>query len=386
MEPLIFSRKRRRQRGLSPGAEWRANNPYPRPGNHETPATPYSVSRASPGSVLSNAQVIDVFASTMKLTEQQKKSFTGNILFVDSIDQRGNGGSWTVGEDKVRGGRLGRDHTLEDVPNHYVRDSLMNYIDDTEKSTERQKEAGRNAIVPDLTPEEVKNYCALLNKMKEDEEEEWRVSMGFPGRNATSEEIRKHQVRTCMFVHDVRTEKQAEAILRQQDVVRAIDESVDLKPLEIPVAIRQYERWKPLAYSVLKPNELRSSREAMLEPPTQIDRNCDQIRLMIRRFCYRQDPGWFYDPSGKEFSIDHFQKALGIQRSQMTTFLGKRGPKEGAGTKVYHLAWEFFKKREMLGYPLEKGKNKPRPKGHDPNRKGKKRRLDDADISVGEGE
>lgn len=270
---------------------------------------------------------------------------------------------------------MGRDHTLDDVPNHYVRDFLLSYINNIRGYTEEQKEAGRKALFPDLTSGDVKDYSALLAKKMEDEEDDERMSMGIPGRNAPPEEIRKYRLKMIMMTHEVKNEKQAEAILRQQDVVRAIDGSVDLEPIETPIATRQYERWKQLTYSVLKPNELRSHDESALEPPRQIDRNCDQIRLMIRRFCCYEDPESMYDMSDNDFSLDEFHKALQIQRTQMTTFLAKKGPKEGAGTKAYHLAWEFFKKRELLGYPLKKGEDKAVRRDRDHNLSGKRRRI-----------
>lgn len=162
--------------------------------------------------------------------------------------------------------------------------------------------------------------------------------MGLPRRNASPEETRRLELRTIMLMHDVKTEKQAEVIRLQQEAVLAIDETVDLEPLQTPVAIRKYERLKPLTCSAIWPGRLRTHEESSMSRPTRIDRDCDQVRLMIRRFCYCEDPETMYDWNENKFSIDQLQTALGVQRFQMTTFLEKKGPKEGAGTNIYHLA------------------------------------------------
>lgn len=76
-------------------------------------------------------------------------------------------------DDYVRDGRLGRDHTLPDVPNHFIRDWLLAQIDqgvnEVEHLNQVQRGAARRAILPDLTADEVSEYGKILAKRRDDD-------------------------------------------------------------------------------------------------------------------------------------------------------------------------------------------------------------------------
>lgn len=53
---------------------------------------------------------------------------------------------------------------------------------------------------------------------------------------------------------------------------------------------------------------------------------------------------WIID--GIRMTLDQMDK------KRFIGFLNQRGPKAGIRTKAFHLAWEFFKMRDLLGVPL----------------------------------
>ncbi|KAI3391040.1 hypothetical protein diail_8091 [Diaporthe ilicicola] len=346
-----------RRRAVSP--------PYPRRGLNEDPSTCFSKSRAPPESALTNTQLIDIFASVLNLNADRKKSLIGNICFCDAVDETGNGGSWAGRDDFARGGRLGRDHihTLSDVPNHFIRDFLVEQmeerVNEAAELSEDQRQTALRALLPDLTADEVKEYCDISAKRREDEDRAYRAKYGIPEADATPEQIRKYELKCIMLIYGFKHERQAEDVLKQQEAVKSVDTTVDLTPRVRPGAVRKYEKYGPLTRSVIFPSGPKLLSETKLAPPVQMDRDCDQIRLMIRRFCLWEGEGEpNYDMMHFEFDLDDFQKALGITRQNLTAFLRKKGPKNGDKSQAYELAWEFFKRRELLGYPLTMGEKR----------------------------
>lgn len=274
------------------------------------------------------------------------------------------GGMWSPKDDHTSGGRLGRDHTLPDVPNHFIRDFLLEQIDQgvneaAELSISRRKSV-RRALLPDLTADEVKEYGDILSNKREDVARAERAEAGISEEDATPEEIRKCELKRTMYLYSLKNEKQAEAVLQQQKVVKGIDTTVDLTPRARPGAIRDYEKYGPLRRSVVFHDPWRRLRaETELAPPVHMGRDCDQIRLMIRRFCFWEGEGErHFDWHDNEFEIDEFRHALVITRQTLTAFLRKKGPGNGDQSQAYELAWEFFKRRELLGYPLTKGEKR----------------------------
>lgn len=130
-------------------------------------------------------------------------------------------------------------------------------------------------------------------------------------------------------------------IAEQADVLSAIEE-VDLTPRP-NCGERNLDYPEPSNRSVIKPGlKTPLPAEYGLKQMTSIDRDCDQIRTMIKQFT-----------SGGEWTIDQFRLAMyDVYRKQLTAFLEKSGPKGGNSTIAYQLAWDFFNRREQLGLPL----------------------------------
>jgi hypothetical protein len=71
-------------------------------------------------------------------------------------------------EPHLSGGRLGRDHTLEDVPMHYLRDNLVEYISSQMDADEEKKQAVRKAICPDLVDSQIEKYVRLVEEARDE--------------------------------------------------------------------------------------------------------------------------------------------------------------------------------------------------------------------------
>lgn len=91
---------------------------------------------------------------------------------------------------------------------------------------------------------------------------------------------------------------------------------------------RRLLNYEPITKSVFKPSSEPCSDEESLCVDSTIDRDYDQIPLMIKRFM--QGSGW---------TLDHFRMVLGdIGWLELTTFLEERGRKGGHRSRVYPLA------------------------------------------------
>ncbi|KAL2277790.1 hypothetical protein FJTKL_15219 [Diaporthe vaccinii] len=241
-----------------------SSRPPPGPGRNEEPATAFSKSRAPPGSALTNGQLIDIFAAALNLTPDRKKSLAGKICFFDSTDEDGNGGMWSPEDDYVSGGRLGRNHTLPDVPNHFVRDWLLEVIDEKENEEneaaaldEGQRQTARRALFPDLTADQLSEYSQVLAKKREDDACAFRDKNCIPEDDATPEQIHKCNLKRIMLNYGFEHERQAEAVLKLHEAVTTVDTTIDLTHRVRPGAVRNYEKFPPLRRSVLFPGALR---------------------------------------------------------------------------------------------------------------------------------
>ncbi|KAI0114627.1 hypothetical protein F4776DRAFT_324309 [Hypoxylon sp. NC0597] len=291
---------------------------------HRNPKTPFSISRATPGSIKSNAQLIDTLASAANLHPATATMLRGQIVWSDSHPwgTRDPLGVFDTRTKLVSCGRLGRDHTLSDVPNNYVRDCLMNFINT--KLDESRQENARRAVFSDLTPTEIEQYSTLIMKVSED-------------RRKTEDEM----------IAQIAGDKTAVEVDERDDVskqalaLEKVDKNVDLTP-KPGFAIRDYHYPRRIKYSVIEPglNEP-TPEEEDINPGTDIDRDCDQIRAMIAIFI-----------ANTEWTADQFRlKLSGVDRERLTIFLEEEGTWKG-DDKVFELAWEFFKRREMLGLPV----------------------------------
>jgi len=243
-------------------------------------------------------------------------------------------------KDRVFGGRLGRDHTITDVPRHYYRDCLLDYIQRQVEEEDKQQVA-RIAICPDLTEDQLDEYDFLVaqnrqareDKEKEEAEERWTVAS-----RASSLMAGKKSVRTY---------NDALRHVLQYDVMDNIpDMSDDELDQDKDTGIsRNPSRPRLIDGSVIMPHweRLPSHVEPDHPLPSSLDKDCDQVRALIKRFITTTD-----------WSLEGFRKALGnISRAQLVSFMEMRGTtKEQNRLAVYILSWEFFQRRRALDLPL----------------------------------
>lgn len=272
------------------------------------------------------------------MTPISATSIRGQITWWDGIAPNGGYCSVTLGTGKVTGGRLGRDHTLDDVPNHFVRDMVLDYI--STQLEEKKRKAALKAVFSDLTAAEIAAYQVELEKAKlEREQKEERER-----EEAVEKKRLETEGRTA-----ARKAKAAENIRRQEAALDAIDENVDLTPYEDPAFTpRSLEVDWVGARSVLQRGTVTNIFEFISDDDVgeDIDYDADQVRAMIKRLVRG-------GPAKDRWTIDQFRLALcGIDRAELIPFLEMKGESGGTGSRVFDLSWEFFKRRELLGCPL----------------------------------
>ncbi|KAI1653451.1 hypothetical protein F4813DRAFT_374345 [Daldinia decipiens] len=272
---------------------------------------------------MSSAELIDALAAATGMEPRTAILIRGQIVWCDSISGSISG-MLELGNGLVSHGRLGRSHMLADVPNQYVRDRLMDYI--ITELEDDQKECAKKAVFPDLSATELEQYSALIEKEVEKNKPKTRDEM----------------IARIAGKKPLRTESEMERVLDQAYAMDQVDKDIDLTP-QPGFSIRDYGRPGPLVRSVVQPGLRQlTPEESGLNVGIDIDKDCDQIRVMI--VCFVDGKGW---------TADQFRWALGnVSRQQLTTFLLERGPKQGVNNSIFHHAWEFFKKREILGLPL----------------------------------
>ncbi|KAK4236853.1 hypothetical protein C8A03DRAFT_35236 [Achaetomium macrosporum] len=286
------------------------------------PTTPFSAPKTQLGPSKSNATLIDDLALAAGLTPEQTRSVRGQITWWDGMAGGKVTCSVTVGSWEVRGGRLGRDHTLEDVPTCYLRDRIMDYINDI--VPEEKRTAARRAVFSDLTDAEINQYSMLIAGQDK------RLMAEEPSREASP----------------MPTAKPSRHLDRQDELLRSIDGAVDLTP-HPELVLRRWEFHGAITRSVVKPNCREPlPAERLIQVDCDIHYDCDQVRAMIKRFI-----------DGGQWSLEEFRTALcgaggGVTREQLNTFLGHRGERNGIRSKAFQLCWSFFHRREKLSLPL----------------------------------
>lgn len=78
----------------------------------------------------------------------------------------------------VLGGRLGRDYPLDDVPNHFVRDQLMDYIEVQLPADDQDKVA--KAVFDDLGVEHLRQYGDCVRKDRKRKEKAEEIAIKEP--------------------------------------------------------------------------------------------------------------------------------------------------------------------------------------------------------------
>jgi hypothetical protein len=243
----------------------------------------------------------------------QAKGVAGQITWFDG-SAGGKACCFITGDMRtISGGRLGRNHTLEDVPTCYVRDRVMDYIND--QLPEEKRADVRRAVFSDLTEAEINLYSALIAEERIEAEAETPP----PKRRGTSRP----------------------QLDRQQEVLCTIDDEIDLEPRFLRVIPR--DMFSSIKSSVVKTRGADPLPvERLVEVDDHIFHDCDQVRAMVRRFI-----------TTGEWTMDEFRLTLGgVTRAQLNTFLEHRGPRNGLRCKAFQLCWEFFHRREKLSLPL----------------------------------
>lgn len=319
---------------------------------HATLAHPYSASKAEKPK--SNAQILEDLNSSANLNPGQAKSIWIQIAWRDSVDEDGTSGTMRLAEG-VHGGRLGRDvsHTLEDIPNNYMRDQIMDYIND--QVAESKRADVRKAVFDDLTTAEIEKYSACVAKERKDKETADLAPPANTGSKQTtrtrkrlSEDERIDALGGGVVDYDddlsilvVPDDIRSRAMANKVDQEAVLDQipHVDLT-LRPDCGYRDDDYPDYIPHSVVTPGlrtKLPVERDLVLE--RKMDRDFDQVRTMIKEFTSESD-----------WTVDDFRLALfGVERKQLTTFLEKIGPQAGNKSIAYALSWEFFKRREQLG-------------------------------------
>ncbi|CAD0056106.1 unnamed protein product [Aureobasidium pullulans] len=246
------------------------------------PATAFSTSKAC------NRQLLDDLAVGLGMDDRQKGMIEAQIVYHDAIGDDKRPATVFFGGDtggKVMGGRLARDHTLADVPNHFCRDQIMDYIN--QMAEEEKRDIARAAVFSDLDPgEKVAYSTAIAENAKE------------LGRKQKEEGDRLDEI---METHKPKPKTMLEArnILDQENLLDSVpDDNLDLT---------QRGHYGDLDYSmkrvvksVVKPGCEKLPSEETLSWLTTVDLDCDQLRACIKRFT-----------NGGIWSIDQFRLALG---------------------------------------------------------------------------
>jgi hypothetical protein len=311
---------------------------------------------------------MDDLASAMDMHKRTKGMVQAQIVYHDALgdDKRGVGVMWGGEEGGiVHGGRLGRDHTLADVPNHFVRDNIMDYINQAEVEEDKKQEF-RTAVFSDLSPSDISAYSAAISTGMDEERHKDQ-----------EEDDRLYEI---METHKPKPKSMLEAknILQQEALLDNVpDDDLDLTRLGTYGNL-DFDFEGPFK-SVVKPGSHKPDYEEEIDRPSTIDIDCDQVRACINRFTH-----------GGIWDIDSFRLALGqIARPALTKFMEKRGPSEGSKLRVSGICWEFFKTRELLGLDMaksseddikiikEKGKKRP-ASGNDDQPSGKRARRSTA--------
>lgn len=286
----------------------------------------------------SNDELIDDLGSAASMKHERVLALRAYITWRDAM--AGSHLIFMTGAWKVSGGRLGRDHTLEDVPNCYVRDLVMDYIN-TELPADT-KQAAREAVFSDLTKAEIHSYSILIAERRAKLEAEDESPAPNPAPLTLAERESEYETIRRQYYHIVGKAGEMKHIARQQEALEAIDDAVDLTPRGNHVAFRNFDTQFRVSRSVVCPSSAPLPAEQEVEVEGGVTHDCDQVRAMIKRFV-----------SEGEWTIDEFRLALGgVMRPQLNSFLEQMGPANGAKGRAFQLCWEFFYRREKLGLPL----------------------------------
>ncbi|KAI1757670.1 hypothetical protein F4782DRAFT_546762 [Xylaria castorea] len=342
-------------RGIKQTPRWdrQADNP------RAMPQTPFSESRAPLESRKTNESLFRTFASASKLDRETLACIRGMIVWRDSERNNGTWGAIEWDTFEVTGGRLGptEQHTLADIPHCYVRDRLM--ASTTIDISPERRDQVQEVVFSDLTSSQVKQYAAAIEEMERQAEGHRPAKAKKPRR---SREVSPEVVDRALSVYWIQQSRkiapqEAECIMKEEELLDAIDDTINLAPNQSFTALKLKVPKPEFAFSigstchsVLTPSAwVQKDDEVSVPEECEVDRDCDQIRAMIKILI-----------RGGHWKTDEFIRALeGIRHRQLINFLEKRGPLQGKKSLAFRRSWEFFKKRELLGFELTAAPPKP---------------------------
>lgn len=276
-------------------------------------------------------------------TEQDVTYVAANITWHDA--QSEDNSAFLVKQDGqlvVVGGRLGRDHTLRDVPNHVVRDQIMRWITDHIPADQRHRVAGK--VFWDLDDLEIKAYFSALESLRKARE---ALLDRLMGRSEVPNQLKDQLVRSKRS-HPHKDQAPRSKISRQRKnlfeldtAIAKIDCDVPMTPYSWSFGWRDYSRVRRITMSCIKPHCRPTADERYIALDGNIRHDCDQIRAKIARLVRYSD-----------WTVEHFRKTLRVTRKELLAFVQKKGQWEGAKLKVFHQAWEFFQIRKLAGASL----------------------------------
>jgi hypothetical protein len=205
----------------------------------------------------------------------------------------------------------------------------------TTELPEHKHRTVRKALYPDLTAAQITEYVSLLAKDRWEKEAPNRLAME-----------RFDKARKLLDEKKVSTFAEGRNLVLLDEAIEKVKTDVDLTPKPLGIR-RNIDLPVLITRSVVKPDYVPLPREGKIVYQYEVDRDCDQIRAMIKIFLAEGEwtPSQFCHAAG------------GLTRKQLTAFMNKTGhDKAQSKLKAYLLGWEFFNFREALGLPLRGAK------------------------------
>ncbi|KAK6825541.1 hypothetical protein PG987_013035 [Apiospora arundinis] len=320
---------------------------YGRPAarKHEKPATYFSASLETPELRKTNAQLVEDLKSAPGIDGKKLASHMGHTIWEDANDDPGSPAGLSAGNDgwQVHGGRLGRDHTLEDLPNHYLRDCLMSFIN--ERMPQDKAPEARRRVFSDLNEGEIAAYADIIREREVRYTGEVQMWTGSEWRERCRRQEQAKKLAEMADIVKISKENpsiknmgEAVNISKQETALDHIDEDINMTPH--PSGYRDYDL-EPIQRSVVSPaaKEPLPQEKKSFQFDKEMNYDCDQVRALIKRFV----------TDNIRWDLDKFRRTCGLERPQLIGFLEKSGPQAGDHSQAYALCWEFFRRREVMG-------------------------------------
>ena len=319
--------------------EWDTKSPE---SIYASPLTPYSLPRDGAG-IKSNQDLLDLLAPAGGISLSRARDIATQITWWDAMSE-GVFGSMLSFKDGVRGGRLGSGHlhTMEDVPVNYFRDRLIDWVADCFEGSEAEKQALRRAICPDLSDKEITDYARLIAADKMEKESKAEQEDARERTREWTQEERARELLKADRGRAFKTPAQAMKAIMLQDAIDEVDETIDYQTPKL-VGVRR-KTTQQVEGSVVTPHWSGTCHETGLVPDEMVDRDCDQVRAMIKVFL----SAWDWDS-------ENFRSAFGpsITRDRLLSFMQKRGTDAAQlRSAAFLLSWEFFNRRQKLGLSI----------------------------------